>query len=62
MQVEIELLKKTQSEIKLEMKNLGSQTKVSDVSFTNRAEDIEEGISAVEEKIKRNRHVSQSKS
>ena len=47
MQVEIESLKKIQHEIKLEMKNLGSQTKVSNVSFTNRAEDREEGPQAL---------------
>ena len=34
------------------MKNLGSQTKTSDVSFTNRAEDTEEGILGIEEKVK----------
>ena len=52
MQVEIESLKKTESKLKLEMKNLGSQTKTSDVSFTNRAEDTEEGILGIEEKVK----------
>lgn len=43
MQVEIKTLKKTRHEIKLEMKNLGSQIKVLIVSFTNRAEYREEG-------------------
>lgn len=34
------------------MKNLGSQTKASEVIFTNRAEDTEEGISGIEDKVK----------
>ncbi|KAL6031780.1 hypothetical protein STEG23_036248 [Scotinomys teguina] len=43
MQVEMEPLKKT----KLEIRNSGSQTEVSNVSFTNRAEDTEEGMSVL---------------
>ena len=50
MQVERELLRKTQTEIKLEMYNLGSQVKISKISFTKKAQNIAEGISGVTSK------------
>lgn len=36
---EVESWKKTQTELKLEMKNLGGQTKTSDVGLTNRVQE-----------------------
>lgn len=50
LQVERELLRKTQTEIKLEMYNLGSQVKISKISFTKKAQNIAEGISGVTSK------------
>jgi hypothetical protein len=35
----------------LEMENLGKQTGITDVSITNRIQEIEEGISGVEDTI-----------
>ena len=46
MQVERELPRKTQPEIKLEMYNLKSQAKISKISF-KKAQNIEEGISGI---------------
>lgn len=47
---ETESLDKTQTEIKLEIKNLGCQTKWSDVSLTNKLQDIEEIISGLKKR------------
>lgn len=44
MKVEIESLKKTQKEIKLEMKNSESPIKPSEVSLTNRVKTMEESL------------------
>lgn len=49
---EINSLKKTQTEIKLEMKNSGCQTKPSEVSRTNRLTDKGGRISCLEDKVK----------
>lgn len=48
---EIESLKKTKIEIKLEMRNSGNQTKPSEVSLTNRLRDTEERISELEDQL-----------
>lgn len=51
MKVETEPLKKTQTEIKLEMKNLACQTRSSEVSLTNRLKDREEKLSGIKDEI-----------
>ena len=48
--MEIELIKKTQTERNLEMKNVGTQTSTSEVSLTNRNQEMEERISGIEDK------------
>lgn len=48
---EKESLKKTKTEIKLEMRNSGSQAKTSEVSHTNRLRDMEERISELEDQV-----------
>lgn len=45
------LKKKTQTEIKLEMNNLGSQTETSKVSFNHRVQNMEERISGIEDRV-----------
>jgi hypothetical protein len=45
MNVEIESLKETQIEINLKMKNLGSQTKTSELSSTDRIQETKERVS-----------------
>lgn len=42
--VEIKSLKKMKTKIKLKIKNLGSKTKTSVVSFTKRVQEMEEKI------------------
>jgi hypothetical protein len=49
--MEIETLKKTKRKTTLEMENLGNRTRVTDLSITNRIQDIEERISVVENTI-----------
>lgn len=45
-------MKKTQTELKLEMKNVGkNQMKISEVSLPKRIQDVEERNSGIEEKI-----------
>jgi hypothetical protein len=51
LKVEMESLKKTQTKVKLEMKNVGTQTKTSEASLTNRVQEMEERISRNECKI-----------
>lgn len=51
MQVEMDSLKKIQTEIKLEIKNVGSQTEASGASYTKKAEDIKQEISGTEDKV-----------
>lgn len=51
MQVEMDSLKKIQTEIILEIKNLGSQIEASGVNFTKKAEDTEQEISGIEDKV-----------
>lgn len=48
--VEVDSLKKIQTEIKLKMKNLGYQIKTSVVSLTNRLQDMGERISGLEDR------------
>ena len=43
---------KTQTKIKLNVKNLGYQTKPSEDSLPNRLQDMEERISGVKDKVK----------
>ena len=46
---EIEAIKKTQIETILEMENLGKRTGTTDVSITNRIQEMKERISGIEE-------------
>lgn len=48
---EIELPRKTQTEIKLERKNLDFQTNASEISFTNQSQNLDERISGVDDNI-----------
>ena len=48
LKVKVETIKKTQMEANLEMENLGKRYGITDVSITNRIEEIEERISGVE--------------
>jgi hypothetical protein len=49
--VEVETIKKPQMEANLEMKNLGKRSEITDVSITNRIQEIEERISSIEDTI-----------
>ena len=51
LKVEVETIKKTQMEANLEMENLGKRSGITDVSITNRIQEIEERISGVEDTI-----------
>jgi len=42
LKVEVETIKKTQMEANLEMENLGKRSGITDVSITNRIQEIEE--------------------
>ena len=42
LKVEVETLKKTQMEANLEMENLGNRSGITDVSITNKIQEIEE--------------------
>jgi hypothetical protein len=44
LKLELETIKKTQMEANLEMENLGKRYGITDVSITNRIEEIEERI------------------
>ena len=48
---EMEVMKKTQSEGRLDMKNLGKQTGTTETSITNRIKEIKERISDTEDTI-----------
>jgi hypothetical protein len=50
--VEGETIKKTQMETNLEMENLGMRSRITDVSITNRIQEIDERISGVEDTVK----------
>ena len=54
--MEIESIKKTQTEGILEMKNLGKRTGTTDASITNRIQETEEIISDVEDTIEETKH------
>ena len=49
--MEIEAIKKTQTQAILEMENLGKRIGTTDTSITNRIRDMEERISSVEDII-----------
>ena len=49
--MEVETIKKPQMEANLEMKNLGKRSEITDVSITNRIQEIEERISSIEDTI-----------
>ena len=49
--MELETIKKSQSETTLEIENLGKSSGVIDASITNRIQEIEEGISGAEDTI-----------
>ena len=49
--VEVETIKKTQVEANLEMENLGKKSRITDVSITNRIQEIEDRISGAEDSI-----------
>ena len=51
LKVEVETIKKTQMEANLEMENLGKRSGITDVSITNRIQEIEERISGVEDTV-----------
>lgn len=51
MKEEMELLKKTQIEVKLEMKNLGTRTEILEASLTKIIQEMEDRVSSTEDKI-----------
>lgn len=51
MKVEIESVKKNQSEEILEIKNLRTQIGISEATFINRIEEMEDRISGIKDKI-----------
>jgi uncharacterized coiled-coil protein SlyX len=51
LKVEVETIKKTQVEVNLEMENLGKKSEITDVSITNRIQEMEERISGVEDTV-----------
>lgn len=55
LKVDLESIKKTQTEGKLEMKDLRTQTGITETSFTNRIQEMDERIL----KHRRNRHLRQ---
>jgi hypothetical protein len=60
--MEIEAIKKTQTEEILEMENLGKWTKTTEASITNRTQEMEERISGTEDTIKEIDNICQRKS
>jgi predicted nucleic acid-binding Zn-ribbon protein len=54
LKVEVETIKETQMEANLEMENLGKRSGITDVSITNRIQEIEERIPDVEDTIEEN--------
>ena len=53
LKTEMEAMKKTQTEGRLDMENLGKQTETSGTSITNRIQEIEERISDYEDTIEK---------
>ena len=51
LKVEVETIRKTQMEANLEMENLGKRSGITDVSITNRIQEIEERFSGAEDFI-----------
>ena len=51
LKVEVETVKKTQMEANLEMENLEKRSGITDVSITNRIQEIEERTSGVEDMV-----------
>ena len=51
LKVLVEIIKKTQIEANLEMKNQGKRSGITDVSITNRIQEIEERISGVKDTV-----------
>ena len=51
LKVEVETIKKAQMEANLEMENLGKRSGITDVSITNRTQEIEERIAGVEDTV-----------
>jgi archaellum component FlaC len=51
LKVEAETKKKTQMEATLKMENLGKRSRITDVSITNRIQEIEERMSGVEDTL-----------
>ena len=51
LKVEVKTIKKTQMEVNLEIENLGKRSGITDVSITNRIQEIEEIISGVEDTV-----------
>jgi hypothetical protein len=52
LKVEVETIKNAQMKANLEMENLGKKSGITDVSITNRIQNIEDIISGVEDTIK----------
>lgn len=61
MNIEIQSLKKTQTWVKLEIKDVGSQTNTLEVSLKNRIQEMEERISAIKENIGKNGYLNLKK-
>ena len=53
LKIEMEAMKKTQTEGPLDMENLGKRTGTTETSITNRKQDIEERISSAEDTIEK---------
>ena len=49
LKVEVETIKKTQMEANLEMEDIGKMSGITDISITNRIQEIEERISGIED-------------
>jgi uncharacterized protein YukE len=52
LKVEVKTIKKTQMEAKLEMESLGKMSGITDVTISNRIQEIEERLSGVEDTLK----------
>ena len=53
LKVEVETIKKTQIKANLEMENLGKRSEITDVSITNRMQEIEERISGIGDTVEK---------
>ena len=51
LKVEIETIMKTQMEANMKMENLGKRSGITDISITNRIQEIEKRISGVEDTV-----------